>query len=104
MECQFSIYLFSQLLSEPLNSNKGCEWAELREERSLTLNKVSRQGVCYNQYTNPDDIHPQNKQDVGYRLSRIALNSIYNKPMVNSGPVFNPMKIKANSVIVVSII
>jgi sialate O-acetylesterase len=82
------------------NSNEGCDWAELREAQSMTLNKVTNTGMCVTtDIGDPVDIHPQNKQDVGYRLSRIALNSVYNKPMVNSGPVFNSMKNKANSLI-----
>ncbi|MGE5355308.1 MAG: sialate O-acetylesterase [Deltaproteobacteria bacterium] len=82
------------------NSNEGCDWAELREAQSMTLNKVSNTGMCVTtDIGDPVDIHPQNKQDVGYRLSRIALNNIYGKNMIYSGPIFKSMKINGKTVI-----
>ena len=41
------------------------------------------------------DIHPSNKQDVGYRLALQALDVAYNqKDRVSQGPVFKSVKIK----------
>lgn len=42
------------------------------------------------------DVHPHNKQDVGNRLSRIALAKIYGRKIEYSGPVYESMKIEGN--------
>lgn len=47
---------------------------------------------------NPKDIHPTNKQDVGKRLAAIALNNLYQKPMVCSGPVYKSIEIYGNEI------
>jgi sialate O-acetylesterase len=49
--------------------------------------------------TNPKDIHPTNKLDVGKRLAAIALNNLYNKKMVYSGPTYKSIEIKNNQII-----
>lgn len=83
------------------NSNSGCAWAELREAQSNTL-KLPNTGMCVTtDIGDPLDIHPTNKQEVGKRLSKIALNNIYNKPMIFSGPTFKSMK-KSDSKLILS--
>ena len=44
------------------------------------------------------DIHPKNKQDVGKRLSLIALAKIYGNDIVFSGPMYKSMAIEGNSI------
>lgn len=83
------------------NSNDGCDWAELREAQTLTLDKLPNIGMCVTtDIGDPDDIHPTNKQEVGFRLSRIALNNVYGKPMIDSGPKFKSLRPKGNKIIV----
>lgn len=36
-----------------------------------------------------NDIHPKNKQDVGYRLALAAFGTVYGKKIVYSGPIFS---------------
>ncbi|HJY12065.1 MAG TPA: hypothetical protein VJ304_04710, partial [Flavobacterium sp.] len=48
---------------------------------------------------NAKDIHPTNKQDVGLRLAAIALNNVYGKKQVYSGPTFKSQEIKGNQII-----
>ncbi len=49
---------------------------------------------------NPKDIHPENKQDVGKRLARLALNKTYGrKDIVCTGPMFKAMKVKGSEAI-----
>jgi sialate O-acetylesterase len=43
-------------------------------------------------------VHPQDKQDVGDRLSRIALARAYGKPLEFSGPAFDSMKVEGNAI------
>jgi len=40
------------------------------------------------------NVHPKNKQDVGDRLSRIALANVYGRKMEYSGPVYQSMKVE----------
>jgi sialate O-acetylesterase len=82
------------------NSNDGCGWAELREAQTQTLSLPSTgMVVTTDLVTYPKDIHPTNKQDVGKRLAAIALNNLYNKKMVCSGPTYKSMQIKGNQII-----
>ena len=81
------------------NSKKGSKWAELREAQTETL-KLTKTGMAVTtDIGNAKDIHPTNKQDVGKRLAAIALNNVYNKKMVYSGPMYKSQEIKANQII-----
>jgi sialate O-acetylesterase len=83
------------------NSNKGSRWAELREAQSFTLETVANTGMAVTtDIGNAKDIHPTNKQDVGKRLAAIALNKVYHKNMVFSGPTYKSMDIDGNKMIV----
>ncbi|MFL1013221.1 sialate O-acetylesterase [Flavisericum labens] len=82
------------------NSNKGSKWAELREAQSYTLQTVKNAGMAVTiDIGNPKDIHPTNKQDVGSRLAAIALNKVYKKDNVYSGPTYESMAIQNNKVV-----
>ncbi len=82
------------------NSNKGSKWAELREAQTYTLHTVANTGMAMTtDIGNAKDIHPTNKQDIGKRLSAIALNNVYSKKMVYSGPMYKSQEIKGNQII-----
>jgi sialate O-acetylesterase len=82
------------------NSNEGCGWAELREAQTLTLSLPNTGMVVTTDLVNDaKDIHPTNKQDVGKRLAAIALNNLYNKKIICSGPTYKSMQIKGNQII-----
>ncbi|MBA4319722.1 MAG: hypothetical protein C0412_15075 [Flavobacterium sp.] len=95
-------FYFVQLSSYDIlkgNSNNGSMWAELREAQAMTLN-LPNTGMCVTtDIGNPKDVHPTNKQDVGKRLAAIALNNLYNKNIVCSGPTFKSMEIQGNQII-----
>jgi sialate O-acetylesterase len=44
------------------------------------------------------NVHPKDKQDVGDRLSRIALANVYGRKIEYSGPVFESSKVENGSV------
>jgi sialate O-acetylesterase len=81
------------------NSKKGSKWAELREAQTETLKLPNTGMAVTTDIGNAKDIHPTNKQDVGRRLAAIALNNVYNKKMVYSGPTFLSQEIKRNQII-----
>ena len=80
------------------NSKKGSRWAELREAQTETLKVPNTGMVVTTDIGNAKDIHPTNKQDVAKRLAAIALNDVYGKKQVNSGPMYKSMEIKGNQI------
>lgn len=82
------------------NSNKGSNWAELRESQTITANTVPNTGMAViTDIGDPADIHPRNKQDVGDRLAKLALKGTYGKNILTSGPVYQSLQIKGNKVV-----
>jgi sialate O-acetylesterase len=75
------------------------EWAELREAQSMTLSLPKTGQAVITDIGEENDIHPRNKQDVGYRLALAALKVAYNKDVVYSGPVYKSMEKNGNRVI-----
>lgn len=71
---------------------------EIRESQLLTYRTVKNSGMAVT--TDAGDtvnIHPLNKQVVGYRLSLWALSNTYKqKGLVYSGPLYKSMKVKDN--------
>lgn len=64
-----------------------CSWAFFRESQARVL-AVPHTGMAVTiDIGDPDDIHPQNKQDVGFRLACIALTDTYKRKMAAQGPV-----------------
>jgi sialate O-acetylesterase len=76
------------------------EWAEVREAQTLTLSLPhTGQAVIYD-IGEAENTHPKNKQEVGARLARIALNKDYGyKDVVYTGPLYKSMEIDGNRVI-----
>jgi sialate O-acetylesterase len=81
------------------NSKNGSKWAELREAQSQTLQLPNTGMAVTTDVGNAKDIHPTNKQDVGKRLAAIALNNVYGKKMIYSGPTYKSLEIKGNQII-----
>jgi sialate O-acetylesterase len=81
------------------NSNNGSNWAELREAQTMTLSLNNTGMAITTDIGNATNIHPTNKQDVGKRLAAIALNKVYGKKVVYSGPTYQSMKTDGNKII-----
>jgi sialate O-acetylesterase len=82
------------------NSQKGSDWAELREAQSMTLSLPNTGMAVTTDIGDAKDIHPKNKQDVGKRLASIALNKTYGKANVYSGPVYQSHRQEGNKIII----
>ena len=75
-------------------SDKGSEWAELREAQAMTL-KLPKTGMAITtDVGNAYDIHPRDKADVGFRLAAKALANTYNKSGFYESPQFNSADFK----------
>src|SRR5690606_17146758 len=68
----------------PMESN----WALLREAQLQALSEPNTGMVVAIDLGEWNDIHPDNKKDVGERLALIALNKEYDEEIVYSGPQF----------------
>ena len=94
-------FLFVQLANykevpeTPGNSN----WAKLREAQLMTLSVPNTAMTVAIDVGDAKDIHPKDKQTVGYRLSRNALKLVYGKPVADSGPIYTSMKTNGNKII-----
>jgi sialate O-acetylesterase len=85
---------FKQASALPIAS----DWAELREAQLMALS-VPKTGMAVTiDIGEANNIHPRNKQDVGYRLSLAALKTAYNQNLVYSGPIYKSMQIKGNTI------
>ncbi|MDB4866393.1 MAG: sialate O-acetylesterase [Cohnella sp.] len=66
----------------------GDNWALLRESQWLTSRRVPNVWVAAAwEHGDKDDIHPVNKKPVGDRLALLALEHVYGRETVSSGPV-----------------
>lgn len=74
------------------NSASGSTWAEMRESQSMALQLPATGMAVTIDIGDAADIHPRNKQDVGYRLALLALQHTYKKQLQSSGPVYASMK------------
>ncbi len=76
-------------------------WAPFREAQAATLRKVPYTGmaVCIDA-GNHSDIHPANKQAVGYRLAKEAERISYGRDIVSAGPMFKSMTVRDGKAVI----
>ena len=67
-------------------------WAILRDSQHAALSLPQTGETVTIDIGEANDVHPRNKQDVGYRLALIALNKLYGKNTVCSGPVLESVR------------
>jgi len=73
-------------------------WAKLREVQTATL-KIPRTGMAVTiDAGDHSDIHPANKQIVGYRLAKEAMRICYGFKGVSAGPLYKDMAIEGNRI------
>ncbi len=97
-------YNFPFLVVQLANHHKELEepgestWAELREAQYQSLGNVATHVAVTIDIGDADDIHPKNKEDVGYRLALGALKQCYEKELVSSSPTYRSMSIRGSEV------
>lgn len=73
-------------------------WALLREAQLKALSTPNTGMAVAIDLGEWNDIHPDNKKDVGERLSLAALKLAYNENIVYSGPLFKSAAIEGNTI------
>lgn len=73
-------------------------WAELREAQSNALHLDNTGMAVIIDLGKADNIHPKNKQDVGKRLSLIAMAKTYGQKVEYTGPVYESYKIEGSKI------
>jgi sialate O-acetylesterase len=94
-------FLFAELANyNDENDVTNEQWARLREAQEKSLELENTGMVCSIDLGESDDIHPQNKQDIGIRLALLAKKMIYNRDVLSTGPKYLSHQIKNNSIVV----
>jgi sialate O-acetylesterase len=95
-------FLWVQLANymQPQEPSVESNWAVLRESQSKTLKVANTGEAVIIELGEAGDIHPKNKQDVGYRLALAAKKIAYNQDIVYSGPRFKSQEIKDSKIVV----
>jgi sialate O-acetylesterase len=93
-------FLFVQLANfkKPVAEPAESDWAELREAQTQTLQLENTGMATIIDAGDADNIHPTDKQVVGYRLSLAARKVAYGETLVYTGPTFKEMKIDKNNI------
>lgn len=74
------------------------QWAALRESQMKSLAVPNTGMAVAIDLGEWNDIHPDNKKDVGERLALIAMNKVYGENIVYSGPIFQSATIDGNKI------
>ncbi|GGD75654.1 9-O-acetylesterase [Maribacter cobaltidurans] len=80
----------------PTESN----WAELRQSQLNALDIPNTAMTVNIELGEWNDIHPDNKKDVGERMALAALHLAYGQDLVYSGPIFKDYEMKGDKIIV----
>ncbi|SFC70724.1 sialate O-acetylesterase [Spirosoma endophyticum] len=81
---------------QPTESN----WAVLREAQRKALSVPNTAMVVAIDLGEWNDIHPDNKKDVGERLALSAMKTAYKENLVSSGPLYQSSAIDGNKIVV----
>ncbi len=95
-------FLFVQLANfmKPVTEPAESDWAELREAQTQTLQLENTGMANIIDAGDAANIHPTDKQVVGYRLSLAARKVAYGESLVYTGPTYKSMKIDQNRIYV----
>jgi len=94
-------FLFVQLaniLEVQKQPDAPSAWAELREAQLMALSAPNTAMAVTIDIGDAVDIHPKNKQEVGWRLAQAALGTVYGRNVVYSGPIYDRMEVEGNRI------
>ncbi len=96
-------FYFVQLASLDTDAYAGLtpdKWARLRQSQLAALSLTNTGMAVAADISDPNQIHPRNKQAVGRRLAFWALAKCYGKNIAFSGPIYKSMAIDGNEITV----
>jgi sialate O-acetylesterase len=95
-------FLFVQLASFGgfQDSNRGSNWAELREAQTMALRLPNTGMAITTDISDPNNIHPRDKADVGLRLGNKALTMTYHLPGFYESPQFSSADFTGSTAVV----
>ncbi|MBN1292496.1 MAG: sialate O-acetylesterase, partial [Candidatus Latescibacteria bacterium] len=71
---------------------------ELREAQLMALSVPNTGMAVTVDIGDNDNVHANNKWDVGYRLALLAFDKVYGRNLLSSGPIYTSMKITGNTI------
>ncbi len=82
-------FIYVQLTNykDPLTLSEDTGWAELRDQQRRCLGIYNVAMVTTLDIGESNDLHPQNKKEVGVRLAKAARALIYKENILYSGPI-----------------
>ncbi len=97
----FSFYWvqLADFMDEPAAPGESA-WAELREAQTMTQRLPNTGQAVIIDTGEANDIHPRNKEDVGRRLARWALNKNYGLAISCRSPEYKSMEKQGNKIVV----
>ncbi len=75
-------------------------WATQRESMAAALSLPNTGQAITIDVGEANDIHPRNKLDVGVRLARVALETVYGQKIASSGPTYRSHRILGDTIVV----
>lgn len=75
-------------------------WAALREAQLKALSVPNTAMAVAIDLGEWNDIHPDNKKDVGERLALVALKTAYRENLVSSGPLYQSATVEGNKLLI----
>jgi sialate O-acetylesterase len=78
--------------------NPQLNWPELREAQLMTLSLPKTGMAVAIDIGDGSDIHPKNKQEVGYRLALAARAIAYGQDVIYSGPIYESMAVTGDKI------
>jgi sialate O-acetylesterase len=76
----------------------GSSWAVIRESQNKTLSLPNTGTALAIDIGEAKDIHPKNKQELGWRMALAARGIAYGEDLVYSGPTYKSMKVDGNEI------
>jgi len=90
-------FLFVQLANWGIHQTQS-NWPELREAQLKTLSLPKTGMAVTIDIGDGSDIHPRNKQEVGYRLALAAQAIAYGRDAIYSGPLYDSMAVEGEKI------
>ncbi len=76
------------------------DWPLLRESQEYALTLPNTGMACTIDIGNANDIHPTNKQEVGFRLAQMALKDLYGRSYLILGPRYKGFKVDGTKILI----